>query len=419
MDINSLFAVTGIIIFIGFLGEYIFQKTNIPDVIWLMILGAIIGHFFDFQKSAFLAVAPIFTTFALIFILFEGAINIDIKKLVKGVIGGSSLSFFSFLLSIIITPVVMILGGWNIWEGLLLGAIIGGASSAVIIPITKNLNVKPNTALILTFESAISDVLCIVGAITILDIIALNAFDITLVIKSIVYSFTIAIFIGVIGGLAWVKIQKLMEKFSKSYMTTIAAMLLLYSFVEFLGSNGAIACLAFGIIIGNSKKIFSFLENSHEYTMTPSAKFFFAEISFFVKIFFFVYLGLLISVTNIGLIVIGFLLTILLYLTRPLGVAIANKKNKLDDKDRVFMEILTPKGLAAAVLAQLPLQYVAKGANIPHAEQFSTIVLSVIMFSILISTIGVFLTEKGSFKGFGDLLDLRKISKKKRHKNRH
>ncbi|MBT3463464.1 hypothetical protein HN451_00630, partial [archaeon] len=357
-------------------------------------------------------IAPIFTTFALIYILFEGAINIDIKKLVKGVIGGSSLSVLSFLISIIIVPLIMSFFGWGILEGMLLGAIIGGASSAVIIPIAKNIDVKPQTALVLTFESAISDVLCIVGAITILNIINLNMFSLGNVVKEIVYSFVIAIFIGVISGLIWSKIQSYMQKISKSYMTTIGALLLLYSFVEYLDSNGAIACLSFGIIVGNTKKIFSFIEKGNEFNMaTPSAKFFFSEISFFVKVFFFVYLGLLINFENISLMLIGFLLTILLFLFRPLAVKISNRHNSsLEHKDRIFMEILTPKGLAAAVLAQLPAQY-----GITNGEQFSTIVLSVIFFSILISTIAVFMTEKGKFNGVSQMLDLRKLRRTKKH----
>jgi potassium/hydrogen antiporter len=415
MDVMPIFAASAVIIFIGFIGEYIFQKTNIPDVIWLMILGVVLGHFYDFQASVFAGVAPIFTGFALIFILFEGAINIDIKKLVKGVAGGTSLSVLSFVLSIIIVPLVMSIVGWGFLEGMLLGAIIGGASSAVIIPITKNIDIRPSTGLVLTIESAISDVLCIVGTLTILKIYKLNSIDVGSIIKDIVISFGIAIIIGIVAGLAWIKIQKKLESFSKSYMTTIAALLALYSFVEFIKPNsGAIACLAFGIILGNSKKIFAYKKHHHdeEYKLTPSAKFFFSEISFFVKVFFFVYLGLLISLDNVGLILVGFLLTVLLFLTRPLAVAISHRKTNLDNRDRVFMEILTPKGLAAAVLAQLPVQF-----GVPYAEQFSTIVLSVIMFSILLSTIGVFLTGKGKFNGVKEMLDLRKFSKKNYRKH--
>ena len=106
--------------------------------------------------------------------------------------------------------------------------------------------------------------------------------------------------------------------------------------------------------------------------------------------------------------VIGFLLTILLFLFRPIAVKISNRDSNLEHKDRIFMEILTPKGLAAAVLAQLPAQY-----GIPNGAEFSTIVLSVIFFSILISTIAVFMTEKGKFNGVSHMLDLRRILRKK------
>ena len=398
MTITTFFTVAGILIFIGFIGEWIFEKTNIPDVIWLMLLGIGVGQFVKIANNAAVTqLAPIFTTFALIFILFEGAINIDIRKMMKGVASGGSLSVLNFFLSMIIVALVMMVVGWSFLEGLLMGAIIGGVSSAVIIPMTKKLNIKSGTALILTFESAISDVLCIVGTLTILNIMILQSFSFGAVVQKIMYSFGLAIFVGVIGGLAWVKLNKMMEKVSKSYMTTIAAILLLYSFVEFLESNGAIAALAFGIIVGNSKRIFSFLDSSREYKMTSSEKFFFAEISFFVKTFFFFYLGI---------ILLGFLLTVILFLIRPLAVSIASRKYKLRDKDRIFIEILTPKGLAAAVLAQLPAQ-----AGVAYGDQFSTIVLAVIMFSILISTVGVFLTERGKFKGIKELLDLRKLKR--------
>ena len=141
---------------------------------------------------------------------------------------------------------------------------------------------------------------------------------------------------------------------------------------------------------------------------TATAKSFFAEISFFVKTFFFVYLGLIIDFSNYQLIILGFLITVLFLLVRPITLKLL-RLTSVPKKDMAFMQTLVPKGLAAAVLAQLPLLYVADNpALLPKVEQFSTIVLSVIMFSILFSTIGVYMTEKGKFSGFDELLDLRK-----------
>ncbi len=395
MEAYPLFAAAGLILLIGFFGEFVFSKTNIPDVIWLILVGIIIGVFFkDFvHSSVFTTIGPIFTTFALIFILFEGAININLKHLVAGIFHGVNLTVLNFVLSCLTSAFIMMFFGWEFIHGLLLGAIIGGSSSAIVIPIIKNLNVKKKTTLILTIESAVSDVLCIVGAITIIQIITLHSFSVDSILQDLIYSFTVAILFGVLGGLVWIKIQKYIEQISKSYITTIAFLLILYAFVEYIHANGAIACLAFGVILGNSKRIFSLIEEDFKELMSPSAKFFYAEISFFVKSFFFVYIGLIINFSDFKLILIGLLLSVLLIFIRPLAVLFTSKKG-LADKDKAVIEVLSPKGLAAAVLAQVPSHY-----NIPRGDQFSTIVLSVIFFSILLNTILVFLTERGHFLG--------------------
>lgn len=396
MEIFILFALAALVIFIGFLGEIIFRKTNIPDVIWLMLVGIIIGLVFgEFTNGDILAlISPIFTTFALVFILFEGAININVSQVAKGILSGVALTFISFVLSSLAVTIIMIMFGWDFLSGLLLGTALGGASSAVVVPIVKRLHIKKESAFVLTIESAISDVLCIVSAITIINIIKLNSFDLSRVLQNVFGAFAIAIFIGLIGGLFWVNIHGFMQKFSKSYMTTIAFMLLVYSFTEYVRSNGAIACLAFGLVLGNAQK---YLKHKKEgegfFSLSPDARFFYSEITFFIKSFFYVYLGMLMNFTNFNLILIGLLITFVLLLIRPLSVFLTVGK-RTQDKDRIFMEILIPKGLAAAVLAQLALH-----EGIQNAEYFSTIVLAVIMFSILLATILVYFTEKGSFLG--------------------
>jgi potassium/hydrogen antiporter len=409
MELISLFAIAGIIIFVGFIAEWIFDKTNIPDVLWLMILGLIIGYFFDFEKSAvFKEASPVFITFALIFILFEGVLNIDFKKIFTGVVEGGSLSFISFIVTMLFTAIAMVAAGWGVLEGLLLGAILGDASQAVIVPIIKKIHIKEETAIALTFESAISDVFVIVGTLAIINIILMESFSITAVFQKILYSFLSAILIGIVAGFIWVKLLPFMNKLSKSYITSIAALLILYSLVEYFGANGALACLTFGIVLGNSKKIFHMLKKDTQYNMENSAKFFYSQISFFLKTFFFVYLGLIIDFKEYGLMILGFLLALLLFIVRPISVSISHRGAKLEDKERAYLEVLTPKGLSAAVAAQLPAQF-----GIAHGQEFSTIVLFAIISSVLLTIIGVFLTEKGYFKGMGKTLNLSRFFKRK------
>ncbi|MBD3203827.1 hypothetical protein GF327_06005 [Candidatus Woesearchaeota archaeon] len=396
MEIFQLFGIAGLIIFIGFIGELIFRRTNIPDVIWLMLVGILLNIITSalINESVFAAVAPIFTTFALIFILFEGAINIDIKQFFQGLLRGVNLTLLNFIFSMVTVALIMtFLFNWDFLLSLLLGSIIGGSSSAIVIPIVQKLKISQKTNLILTIESAISDVLCIVSSITILNIITLHKLEVESIFQELLYSFVVAAALGIIGGIIWLRIKNYIQKFSKSYMTTIAFLLIIYSFLEFVNSNGAIACLFFGLIVGNSKRVLSFMKKKSYSIMTPSAKFFYSEISFFVKSFFFVYLGMIIDFTDYGSLLIGLLLSFVLLMIRPLAVLFTAKKH-IQRKDKAFMEILAPKGLAAAVLAQVPVQ-----EGISHGAQLSTIVSSVIFFSILLSTVLVFLTEKNKFRG--------------------
>jgi NhaP-type Na+/H+ or K+/H+ antiporter len=289
-----------------------------------------------------------------------------------------------------------------------LGIILGDAAQTVIIPLTKKINIGKDSSAALTFESALSDVLCIVGAITVISVINLNTISVTEVSKTILYSFSVGILLGIAGGFIWVSIHKKMDMFSKSYITTIAALIMLYSFVEYLGANGALACLAFGVIIANAPEIFAFFKKTTEESSSPNEKFFYSEISFFVKSFFFVYLGLMINLSELHLILLGFFLTLLIFIVRPLSVKLSGLTKKVSERDRVYVEVLNPKGTSAAVLAQLPLQY-----GILHAAEISTIIPSVIAFSILICVITVFLASKGYFHGVGQLLDIRPLFSRK------
>ena len=60
---------------------------------------------------------------------------------------------------------------------------------------------------------------------------------------------------------------------------------------------------------------------------------------------------------------------------------------------------MVPKGLAAAVLVQIPLQ-----AGIPRAEQLLTPVFATIFFTIAFTTLLIFLVEHNRYPGTSALL---------------
>lgn len=398
MGLEVLFAMFGAIIFIGFLGELVFKKTSIPDIIWLILIGIVIGQVTELRGSPTLdLVAPIFTTFALIFVLFEGALNIKLRDLFLSMSKTTVITLLSFVLSLVVLVLLGPVFGLGILESVLVGAIIGGSSSAVVIPISEKLSVKSETVSILKLESSVSDVLCILTALTLGGILAgLTQFSLATSLNHLIGSFSIAILIGGLAGLLWIPLIKFIHKHAKSYLITIAFMLLLYSFVEYINANGAIAALAFGIVMGNSKVLGEMMNNGDTTAaLTSTEKFFYSQIGFFVKAFFFVYLGILIDFSNPYPFIVAGVITLTLFFVRPLAVAPVAKN--FDTKDRAALESLIPKGLAAAVLAQVIIQ---EPYNLTIMPGFSSMVLAVVLYTIFLSAVLVFLVERGWFQGF-------------------
>lgn len=398
MEIFSIFIIAGIVIFFGFIGDSIFKRTNIPDVLLLILIGMLLGPIFKIISIEFFSpVVTLFTTFALVFILFEGAVNINVRYLIRGMPRGFLLTILSFVMSVVVITLVS-LAFLPLHQSLLLGTILGGTSSAVVIPMVRRLKMGKGASSVAVIESAITDVLCIICVLTLINIINLGKFNFPQTLNTLLSSFTIALTLGVVAGFIWLSCLKKMGEYAKSYMATIAFLLILYGIADYIigiSGGGAIAAFAFGLVLGNSKKVFSDV-SKEKVGMTTSKRFFYSEISFFLRSFFFVYLGLLVGFPGYTLFFISLGLVLVLFMVRPLAVSAISRKMRR--KDKAFLEVLIPKGLVAVVLAQLALQY-----SIPHAAQFTSIVPLVIFFSILLCTIFVFLVEKNRFHGFSSL----------------
>ncbi len=408
MAVDLIFAGLGLIILAGFLGEFVFSKTRIPDVLWLILLGILIGPILGLiSPSSIQDAASIFTTFALLFILFEGGLHIRIKDLMKSMYGATVLTISNFLLTVFVVVFIAKLFGFGWLDSALLGTILGGTSSAVVVPLVKRLNMGKENSLVLILESAFSDVLVIVASLTVIQLLKINTVDFGVVLQSLFGSFAIAILIGGVAGLGWILLLERFEALSKSYMSTIGLLLIIFGITEFAKSSGALAGLAFGIVLGNSRKILSLTEGEDVDTLSSSARVFFSQISFFVKTFFFVYIGILVSLTDLKLIALGLVLAAAAFLIRPIPVKLAYKDGGAEN-DKPIMESMVPKGLAAAVLAQI-----AVGEGLPNAEMLQTPVFSAIFFTIALTTALIFLVEHKGFRGTSDFVMKHFISKKR------
>ena len=164
-------ALFGAIVFIGFFAEMIFRRFSIPNVIFLLFLGVFLGTFSGAVAPADLAVyASLFAPIALIIMLFEGGLNMDILGFLRETPIALIFSFITVVLQIVIISVAAnIILGWDYLIGAILGAVLSGVSSL-------SLTADPTKVLsegvknIISLESVATDVFGIVFAITLINI---------------------------------------------------------------------------------------------------------------------------------------------------------------------------------------------------------------------------------------------------------
>lgn len=401
MQVNTILLLISLIILLGYLAEWLFKKINVPDTLLLIAVGFIISPNILglINPEALGQLAPLFTTFTLLFLMFDGALSIDLHSFTEGIGSGISIGSFNYFISTMVIGTIFYFLVHDVVLALMLGFSLGGISSAFIIPMLKQITVNKKTYSILTLESALTDVLAIVFALTMIELKILKTFAINHVLSQIASLFFVAGFLGILAGFFWIFIEgKLIER-DTNYMLTIAYVVLLYFITEYLGGNGAIAAMTFGIVIANSKILMNLSQKFKEKRGKKKAageepckivnivsrreRMFYQEISFFLKTFFFVYIGLLLDVTKFTAVAVGTGIAVSVLLLRNMS-SLLTKSFK--EYDRLLINSLFARGIAPAAIILM-----AKVKNVSIDQTVIDTVYFTITATIILSSIRVFI----------------------------
>lgn len=384
----------GALVFLAHLFVALFERTRVPDVLYLVAIGLLIGPILKIASPAdFGKVGHVFTTIALVVILFEGGMELNLEVLRS-----------SFRTTVITTVVVYTLSTavctWLVWIltplpvelSVFVGAVIAAPAPAVVIPIARQLNLTPSGQTILTLESPLGEAISIVFALAVLDAIRSEVLHPGRMAGGIFASLLVALILGIVAGVVWSVLLHRIRQLRYAIFTTPAFLFILYGLTDFLGYSGPVSALAFGVTLGNvGAKDLPVL--MRKYRITPlqhneTEKAFFGEIVFLIKTFFFVYLGLSIPMANQPMLLLGLELTGALLLTRFLAVRLTARRTLVSAREKLLVGVLVPKGTAAAVLASLPAQLgFQEGATVQN------LVYSVVLASLLVTGILVFLID--------------------------
>lgn len=381
----------GLLIFVSHLFTVLFKKKGIPDVLMLMILGILIGPVLGLVKpDNFNVLTNVFTSVTLVIILFEGGLDLKIAHLRTALKGTMLLTHISFFVTVIVVGLI----GWLLLKlepipAFILGATLGGTSSAVVIPMVSKIDLQRESKTILILESALTDVLCIVFVLALAQAWGSDGIQIGHIIGNILSSFILATILGIASALFWSMILSRIRQLQNSMFITPAFLFILYGVSELLGFSGAIAALAFGISLANIEQFnLSFikkLKNQGLQTFDEAERKFFSEFGFVLKTFFFLFIGISIQFSNPWAFILGLFITISIYILR-IPVVRISIQSPLPANDLTIMATMVPKGLAAAVLASIPLQMGLPGGEIIRDITYAIVLISIIFTSIIIPT---------------------------------
>jgi cell volume regulation protein A len=363
------------IFLIGIAGELVFERTGVPDVVWLIGVGIFLGPLTGLlPREQLLRVSPEFGAVTLVIVLFHGGLSLRLSDLGRSAPRAAMLSLLTFLVSMAaVAPASMVaarLGilpeGWTWMHGLLLGSIVGGTSALVIMPLVEKAKLDAPLGNLLNLESAFTDILCVVVAGALIQLLKTGTADVGHALLELLRAFGIGLVLGGAAGFVSLRVLKRL-KGAYAYPTTLAALMLLYVVVDVLGGSPALAILAAAVVVGNAPALAQSVGASGA-SLGRGVTGVHHQMTFMVKSFFFTLIGALLG-APLPLMALGAAIAVLLLIVRWPAVRLALLRSGHSREARGLLWMSLPRGMAAGVLSMMPMQ-----AGIPSTDMLPGVV---------------------------------------------
>ena len=381
------------LLFLGTFGEFFFSRTRVPDLVWMVCAGILAGPLLGIISPEVLEpIVPYFGAIALTVILSGGAFRLRISDVISAAPRGIFLGLWGFIFSV----AAMCLFFWAatalefvrpvpFLTWVMVGTIVGGTSSIVIMPTLALCNVPASVARVLEVESSATDALTVVVAMVMINLVVSGSVDFSLPIISLGRELGLGVALGVVCAAVLVPGIPTMRDKPHGYTLFLGSMLGLYAVTQSLHGNGAMAVLVSSLLLGNAGSIVPRLfpgAQGHIFIATSTTSLMQDQISFLIKSFFFFLIGLMFP-TDLRIIALSGVAALAIFAMRIPAVILSMWNQKLRKKEFWFLCTAMPRGLAAGVLATLPLHY-----GVPGVENLAPAIFAIIVLTVLIFAMG-------------------------------
>ena len=353
------------------------DRFGIPSLVVFLAVGmlagsdGLLGLSFDNRQ-----IAQDVGTIALIFILYAGGLDTNLKSIRPVMINGIILATLGVVLTAgAIAVLVKYLLGLDWLEALLFGSIISSTDAAAVFAIlgAKEISLRNNIRPLLELESGSNDPMAIFLTLTMIQIISVATVpSVPDVALTLVKQFLLG---GLMGYMFGVALPGLFNRLRLEYwglypVFSMAWVLLLYVLAGKIGGNGFLAVYIAGMFI-----------NKKEFAHKKNLIGFHDGLAWTMQIVIFLTLGLLVNPSQLPAVALaGVAIAFwIMFVARPMGVFLSLLFSRYSVKEKMFISWVGLRGVVPIVLATYPF-----GANLPRSELIFNTIFFVVFISIII-----------------------------------
>jgi len=385
-----------IVLLFGIIFTLISRRLKIPHILMLLLAGIFLGSL-SYGDEPLIYFPAIFVDsvgiLALVLVVFDGASRFKWKEFDSLTLLASKMTLTFLMLNIVFLTIftTIIFNIENVFLALIFAALMSGTSADAVLSMFKEKGNKITN--LLEVESLINTPITVLLPFIIIGIvqkIGIGGFEYSEFIQQflgIIQQFVIGIGAGVMMGLIVFKIMKKYYSHRLSPVLLITSTLLTYILAENLSGNGVLAVTILGLFFGNlyvKKKQLLF-----EFSSTFGN-------SLMILVFVLVGIRIPLPLNDFTFIASSLILFLFYVAIRSMSIYVSTIKENITIKEKIFLTLNMPKGIAVAVIVFSLGSYIfntdgflknAAFSQLPDAQLILNLALMFMIYSLILSTI--------------------------------